>query len=357
MDNQPKNPEAVERPVNKRHEVMKELAQAHDERAAQEAKGVGETVEFEPAPRDEPVAKQEESSPAATQQAETVTPEAPAAEQPRTPDGKFATTAEPAVTTPQAAPEMVTVKIDGETLQVPKSEVDAVGSVALYQIEKTSAKRLKQINAEKAEFAAWAAQQRQALSQPQVQQQPQQPAPNQDEVLKALNEQLIYGDEAQRIAATKQLVAMAQQPQQQINATVQQQVYMALNVQKLTEAENQFVNRNRDLLLDAEGQPNLAVVDAAKARVDRMKQQIVQTGQFPANPDEFFKALEGDMRKVFGKPAVASDVTSRIEKKVAIAEPKTASGRVPPPAETKQLTVSEQIDQMRKARGQKQLYH
>lgn len=358
MEPQVPNPEQqpqVTTPVNRRHAVLKELAQAHNERMGQ----VEQSTEFEPAPKVESP-KTEQDQLVASQQ--EIAPEESKADQPKTQDGKFATKEvqqqpdEQPVTTQAAQPEMVTVKVDGEVMQVPKSEIEPYGSVARYQIEKASEKRFQKIGEQTKVLTSLIEHLSRSQQQPQSQPQ-QQSVPNQDELLAKIGEQITYGDDTQRAAAIKQLVAMAQPQTHHINATVQQQVMYALNVQKLNEAENQFVNRNKDLLMDAEGQPRLSVVDAAKARVDRMKQQIVQTGQFPANPDEFFKLLEVDMRKEFGKPVVSTDISARNEKKAAIAEPKAASGRVPSPTAPKQLTVSEQIDQMRKARGQKQLYH
>ena len=121
---------------NPRHAMLAELSKAHDERVAAESVPVEgmQPVEFEPAPKAEPIKAGGSETPPEPVKAQEIdgagSPEQKAGEQPRAEDGKFVEKARD----PEPQIEMVTVKIDGETMQVPKSEVEAVGSINLYQI-------------------------------------------------------------------------------------------------------------------------------------------------------------------------------------------------------------------------------
>lgn len=329
---------------NPRHKALAEMNEAHAKSIAAELSPIegAPAVEFEPAPTEEPIKAEGSDSPAepvkAKEEPEAGSPEVK--EEPKEPvraeDGKFA----------PKPKEMVTVKIDGETMQVSKEEIDAVGSVNLYQIEKTSAKRLQKQNQLNSETLALNQELRNLVEK---QKQPATPQPNQDEAALARANALIYGDDAQKAQAMREMTQPATIPMDQIE-------YRVMKKMELETAEKAFVERAKDILYGEDGNIRPLVLEAATARSNRLRQAIAQTGRFPDNPDQFYKDLESELRRDMGKPAVVADLSARIEKKKEIAEPKTAAGRVPAPVETKPPTTAQIIDQQRKARGQKALY-
>lgn len=333
---------------NPRHRALADMNEAHAKSIAADLSPIegAPAVEFEPAPKEEPIKAEGSESPTepikAKEEPEAGSPEIKeepkeVKEEPvRAEDGKFA----------PKPKEMVTVKIDGETMQVPKEEVDAAGSVNLYQIEKTSAKRLQKMNQINAELASKNEELARLIHQ---HKQPATPQPNQDEAALARANALIYGDDAQKAQAMREMTQPATIPMDQIE-------YRVMKKMELETAEKAFVDRAKDVLYDQEGKIRPLVLEATVARTNRLRQAIAQTGRFPEDSDKFYKDLEGELRREFGKPAVVADLSARIEKKKDIAEPKTAAGRVPAPVETKPPTTAQIIDQQRKARGQKALY-
>lgn len=303
-----------------REKAFKEIVESRKEQLAKEAaEAPGEVIEaeieIEPAPP-------EQEKPDEIKAADEPPPE-PAAEPADSP------AAEPEVTeTPPEAPKMVKAKVDDVEYDVPQSEIDKAGSLALWQMEKAMQNRLKEVN-EKTKAVA------EALRQ--LQQQPQQPPQNPEaELVNQLNV-LRYGEDKDAIQLLKEL----RTPQVPLDKVAE----IASKRVEWNNAVKQFVEENADILKD----PDVQVI--ALARENQLKQVMQQTQQWPQDFSKFYKDLGAALRAKYGKPA-AVDLESRREKKEAIAEPRTASGRVPTPPPPKAKTTADVVAEMRKARGQ-----
>jgi hypothetical protein len=292
-------------------EILASRAETLDKELKLSATGAHPEVEFEPAPVDTPV------EPPAETPAETPPVVEPAEELPIAAES-------PA----PEAPKYVTVKIDGEEMQVPKEEVDKAGSVNIYQMEKAMQKRLKETN----ELHAAAKKQFQEI------QKPVEPQPNQDEVIRKKVETLRFGTDDEAANVFKEMQKQPTIPVDAIVDTVSKRLEWKSAVQE-------FAKNHSDLLQD----PDIQAI--ALARESALTNQMQATGRWPTDINKFYKDLGSDLRTKYGKPA-AVDTKSRLDKKEALAEPKTASGRVPSAPEVKPKTVSEIIDEQRKARHQ-----
>lgn len=345
---------------NPRHKALAELNKAHAERVAPELTPIpgAPAVEFEPAPTVEPI-KAEPSAPptegkTVPENTDAGSPEpagesAPqqAEQQPRGEHGHFAPK------TP--APEMVTVKIDGQESQITKSEVDEYGGVKGYQIAKAAEKRLHELNEARQTTNAHNAELARLI---QLQRQPAQPAapqPNPDEgLIRSVNVLRTSENEQEVLQAVKSLTQPATIPAQQIAQLVNAQFAW----KEVNTAEKAFVDRIKDVLYEPDGSTlNPMVYEFAKSRDQMLRNAVIQSGQFPPDPAKFYQELEADIRKRVGKPAVAADLSARNAVKANIVQPRPAAGRAPAPEEAKPKTVEQLVDQQREARGQKKLYH
>jgi len=311
----------MEKAKSSRERAMEEIVASRTETLDKElqlsATGAHPEVEFEPAPVDEAV------------QAKLALDESPKQEEPpKEAPPQEEPPAEPIASEP-AKPEFVTVKVDHEEIQVPKEEVDKAGGVDIYQMKTAYAKRLKELN----ELTAAAKQQLRQQQEP-----PPAPQPNQAEVLKQKADELVFGTDEQRIKAYQELRQPATIPVEAIAENVSRRIEWG-------NAVKNFAKTNADLLQDRDVQA------IALAREAEFTQAIQASGRWPSDFNKFYEDLGTNLRMKFGKPA-AVDTKTRQEKKEAIAEPKTASGRVPSPPETKPKSVAEIVEEQRRARHQ-----
>jgi acylphosphatase len=294
------------KPVSDRELAYKEIVEARKERLAQEAA-------LEPGP----VIEAEIEAPQPEIEAQPVS-------QPEEPQGEPEVETPALVPTEPAAPQLVKAKVDAVEYDVPQEEIDKAGSVAQWQLQKATENRLKELN----EIIKAAKAQTQT---PQAQ-----PQQNHDAELDAEVEALRYGDPEQARRILKELKA-AKVPQDQIVREAVQHI-------KWENAVEQFAKEHEELLKD----PDVRIV--AVALENQLRQYMDQTKQWP-DFARFYKDLGTHIQSKFGKPA-AVDLDARRELKATIAEPKTASGRVPTPPPPKAKTTADIINEQRKARGQ-----
>jgi acylphosphatase len=292
------------KPVSDRELAYKEIVEAHKERLAAEAEA-------------EPVIEAEIEPPQPEVEAQPVS-------QPEEPQGEPEVETPALVPTEPAAPQLVKAKVDAVEYDVPQEEIDKAGSVAQWQLQKATENRLKELN----EIIKAAKAQTQT---PQAQ-----PQQNHDAELDAEVEALRYGDPEQARRILKELKA-AKVPQDQIVREAVQHI-------KWENAVEQFAKEHEELLKD----PDVRIV--AVALENQLRQYMDQTKQWP-DFARFYKDLGTHIQSKFGKPA-AVDLDARRELKATIAEPKTASGRVPTPPPPKAKTTADIINEQRKARGQ-----
>jgi hypothetical protein len=296
------------KPVSDRELAYKEIVDARKERLAEEAA-------LEPGP----VIEAEIEAPQPEIEAQPVS-------QPEAPQGEPEVETPALVPTEPAAPQLVKAKVDAVEYDVPQEEIEKAGSVAQWQLQKATQNRLKELN----EIIKAAKAQTQLPPQAQPQQ-------NHDAELLQQLETLRYGEPDQAVQLLKSLKAPPQVPLDQITEATVRRV-------EWDTAVKEFMKENGDLLQD----PDLQVI--AVARENLLKQHMQQTKQWP-DIARFYKDLGTDLRTKFGKPA-AVDLEARRELKATIAEPKTASGRVPTPPPPKAKTTADIINEQREARGQ-----
>jgi hypothetical protein len=270
---------------------------------------------------------------------------APAPEQPETPPE---TPAEPEVA-PEApvepAVEMVTVKVDGEESQVPKSEVEDYGGVKAYQIAKAAENRLKKAN----ETVAKTQQTHAALVQfIQQQQAAQQPQMTPQQYLLSKVDVIRYGTPEESAAALQEVLEKAN-PRLDQNAITQQAVtkmQQALAVEKFKEEFADVVS-------------NPLVLKLAMTLENERLGQMQQAGHTP-DWQSFYKQLGNEVRSVIrpsqpttpaSTPSTPSPVVDKEARKASIVTLPTAAARAELPKESKPETREDALAAMRKARG------
>ena len=297
--------------------------------------------------------KAEDTVPGAAKAEETSVVEKPAVEP--------VAAAEPAV---EAAPEvvtveMVTVKVDGEERQVPKSDVDAEGGVKAYQINRASENRLRQSQealAEtrrvQAELAAWA--EKQAPKQPQV---------SDDQFIASKVDAIRYGSAEESAAALREVMARVS-PRQDDQAIVFQAT----------------VNMKRDMALaqyskdfqDVTSNPVLKLAADAIERNELMKHVKNGAPDWKALGEidwqKFYGTIGTQVRNAMGtrpnQPAQSAVVTTsgttsqlseKEARKASIVEPPKAAAARAASKEEPTLTPEEarqaSLREMRKSRG------
>lgn len=280
-------------------------------------------------------------------------PEKPAAPEPEpvatataTEPTETAPAPEPAAEAP-AAPEMVEVKIDGEVRQVPKQEVEDHGGVRAYQIIKAQEKRLQEVN----RYASQMGQMFQQLQQ--SMQPPPQPQKKAEEVIRDAIAKIQLGTPEEAAAAFQEAIGTLV-PKPVDTQTAAMQAYL---LNQVTQAENQFIRDNPDLV----GNPMLKqlVISEKNRRLGEMQQQK----RLPEDWNAFYTSIATDLRQALGRPPIATPVsqpasqpTSGLAEKSArkadiVALP-TAATRAAAPEAEKPLTRDEILARARKARGQ-----
>jgi hypothetical protein len=240
----------------------------------------------------------------------------------------------------EAAPEVVTVKIDGEERQVAKTEVDALGGVASYQIHKAAEKRLEQANKEKQELHNLLMQTKAMLEA----QKPQTPKQDPAEWLKEKATQIQFGTPEESAQALQEIMNSQRVDPNQI-------IQQAMEQMAQKSAAQQFVAKNSDLFQN----PVLAKL-AVVMEHDKLSKSR------PSDWNKFYSDLEYEFRNSIGKPAttptpvVADQPTSGQEAKLSrkdnIVNLPTAAGRIAAPEPDKPLTREDRLNQLRKSRGQ-----
>jgi hypothetical protein len=283
-----------------------------------------EALRKKPEDMDEYIREETEDSPVAPTATETTeVPEAPA----------------PAPVA-EVAPEVVTVKIDGEERQVAKGEVDALGGVASYQIHKAAEKRLEQANREKQELHNLLMQTKAMLEA----QKPQAPKQDPADWLKEKATQIQFGTPEESAQALQEIMNSQRVDPNQI-------IQQAMEQMAQKSAAQQFVTKNSDLFQN----PVLAKL-AVVMEHDKLSKSR------PSDWNKFYSDLEYEFRNSIGRPAttptptVADQPTSGQEAKLSrkdnIVNLPTAAGRIAAPEPDKPLTRDDRLNLLRKARGQ-----
>lgn len=239
-------------------------------------------------------------------------------------------------------PETVTVKIDGQEMQVAKSEVDAVGSVSAYQMLKAAEKRLEQANREKHELTQILQQARQMI-------QPQTPVKPPEEVLREKVQQIQFGTPEEAAQALQDILTT-----QRVNPN--DIITQAVSQMERKSAMNQFVSRNQDIM----GNPLLAKL-AVIAEHDKLSKSP------PSDWNKFYSDLEVEIRNGIGRPATtpqpavstqqtdqptSGPVADKLARKANIVNLPVAAGRIAAPEDPKPLTREDRLNLLRKSRGQ-----
>ena len=243
-----------------------------------------------------------------------------------------------------AAPEVVRVKVDGEEFDVPKTDVDAHGGVAAYQINRAAEKRLAKAKEIEQQTSATMLKLQQML-------QPV-PAPQRsvDELIKEKISQVQFGSPDEAAQAIKDIMS-ASQPQAIDPAKLRQE---AVDEVFRRMAAEQFVQRNVDIL----GSRTFAQL-AILAETDMLREQ----GK-PSDWNKFYASLEGNLRMQLGKPTIAAtsmqqtaqptsgSVADKEARKASIVALPVASARAALPEEPKPKSREQVLADLRRSRGQ-----
>lgn len=247
------------------------------------------------------------------------------------------------------APEMVTVKIDGEEQQVLKSEVDEVGGIKSYQMLKASEKRYEQAAKEKQELHQLLLQTKVLLES---QQKPKEPEKTPDELIKERVTQIQLGTPEEAAQAIKEIL-QATTPKQIDPVAFANQV--ANQVAMQTEAQA-FAARNSDLLSNQYFAQLAVLMEHDKLAKSR-----------PSDWKAFYTNLEVEFRNALGRPATtqvpsvatqqtgqptSGSVADKEARKASIVNLPVAGARVPAKEEQKPLSREDRLNLLRKARGQ-----
>lgn len=248
----------------------------------------------------------------------------------------------------QPEPETVEVKIDGQVSRVPKAEVEDYGGVKAYQIIKAQEKRLAEANRYANELGGMFRQLQQSM------QKPAQPQPKPEEIIRDAVAKIQFGapDEAQA-AFTQAINALV--PRQPDPQAVAMQAYLLTQV---TDAENRFVEANKDLVENS--MIRQIVINEKNRRIAEFQQQ----NRLPENWNAFYNSIATDVRAALGRPPIAtpgvqqpasqptSGLAEKEARKASIVALPTAATRAAAPEAEKPLTRDDILAKARKARGQ-----
>jgi len=242
-----------------------------------------------------------------------------------------------------SGPEMVEIKVDGQSFQVPKTDVDAEGGVAAFQINRAAERRLHKA----AELARANAD---ALAQTQKSLEP--PPPSVDEILRAKVAELQFGTEDEAVTAIKDMFLALKGPEldpQKLKQEAREEWFAEA-------AMNEFVQRNQDIMSN-----RMFAQVAALTERDMLASQ----GK-PSNWRQFYADLEGNLRNSLGRPTIAASggatqttslpisgsVADKDARKASIVALPTAAARAAAPEEPKEPTREETLARLKRARGQ-----
>jgi hypothetical protein len=294
--------EPVSEPVNPASEAGRVLRAQRDKPVEKPAEAV--TPRHEQNPRNkiyaelvesrktEEVAedKQPEPTPEPTPEPDAVAPASPPVDPPPS-------------TEPVAAAPTVKVKVFGEEMDVPQSEVDEAGGVVAYQKQRAADVQFKKAN----EVMEQARKEREQLMQFYAQhfkaQQPQ-VTPQQAAARKAeLVEQMVYGDTQQKLAAYEEL--------NKLNSGQQfdpQQFKQSLKVElAIQSSADKFKSEFADLISN----PDILALATIKERQMLDKYNM---SNLPASFDTEYRKIGNELRALVGRPtqpaAEASNTTT-----------------------------------------------
>lgn len=254
--------------------------------------------------------------------------------------------ATPEVATEPEPPKMVTLTVDGESIQVAQTEVDAEGGVAAAQIKRAGEKRLKA-----AQDALAEARRTQAMMEQMFRQQVQAQTPPQktrQELIAEMMPKIQYGTPEEAAGALDQLLASQRVDPQQIQAQATQQAVFRVMQHN---AAAQFKKEFGDLMAD----PMLARFIAIEEN-ERLSKGI------PQDFDQFYRSLGNDFRTKFGRqnqPATGattedgktSQPSAKEARKASIVNLPTTGSRATVSEEPKPKTREEILNEAKKARG------
>lgn len=278
----------------------------------------------------------------------------PVAQAPATPEHKPAPS--------PVEPETVTVKIDGQEMQVAKAEVEEYGGVRAYQIAKAQEKQLKEAKEANAKLQQALAMVQQQLQRPA---EPPKPQKSHEEVIKEKITAIQFGSQEEAARAWIELQELNKQPQIDQNAVITQ----AVEHMQMMQAAKRFDTENADI-----------VKNPYFARLASMivQEKVSREGK-PRDWDTFMDGIARELRTNLGlaattpqptQPTIAApqavDATTtpqqttagsdRDARKASVTVLPTSAARAATPAEEEPKSYDEArraaLKNMRKARGQ-----
>lgn len=245
--------------------------------------------------------------------------------------------------------ETVRVKIDGQELDVPKSEVEDYGGIRPYQIAKANEKRLEESRRLASDMGRMF-QQMQAAMQPRA---PAEPVKPPQQVIQEAIQRIQLGTPEEGAQAFMQAIG------QVVPKAPDEQAIIAktMLVNTVMQAENAFIAQNQDLV----GNPMLKqlVIGEKFRRLDQLQKQ----NRLPDDWNAFYTSIATDVRAAIGRPPSApaaattanqptSGLAEKEARKASIVALPTAATRAVVPEADKPLSRDEIIARARKARGQ-----
>jgi hypothetical protein len=337
---EPSRPEQIETRVQLRNE-RRDNSEAEIERLHAERSGIAE-------------AKDEDETPSTAPEIATTPP-------PDTPHPVSTPPETPAAPATPAVPEMVTVKVDGESFEVPKAEVEEAGGVRAFQTMRAADNRLKKAN-ETLAATRQAQEQANAIARAAIAAQvPKAPEPTEDELIQAIR----FGTPQEASAALR---TMRGAPVDQ-NAIVMK----AAAINNYNAARRRFGAEFQDIVA------NPIIRDAVLAQENRAVQGLAQNGQVDwanlsnVDFDVFFRNIGNQVRSAFGtRPSQPASVpaapaaqtpgnpslpSEKEARKASIVNlPTAASARATPPEEDKPETREQILNAELKARGRPPMF-
>lgn len=288
------------------------------------------------------------------------TPDPPPAAEPAAP----APAPEPVAAAPAPAPavEMVTVKVDGESFEAPKAEVEEAGGIRAYQTMRAADNRLKKAN--EALAATRQTQEYFANLARNIQQPPPPPEPTDDELIQAIR----FGTPQEASAALAKVSARGRGAQVNPTEIVMQSTAMA----NYNAAKRKFGTEFADITSNPIVKASADALENQRVRGFAQNGQVNWSNLANLDFDDFFRRIGNEVRGAFGQrqsqPASApatpaaptasppSQPSDKETRKLSIVNPPSAAARAALPEEDNPGTPEEQhraaIAEAKKARGQ-----
>ena len=282
---------------------------------------------------DEILAKRGQIEEPETKETETTEPE--------TKDSEVSETKEPETKEPESVePKKVRVKVDGEEFEVPQEEIDAAGSVAIYQRERAAENRLRKTNESLAETRRIQAQIAQWLEQ----NTPKAIVETDDQFITARMESVRFGTPEESALAMKEILGRTNKP-------VDANLITTVAINRIREDAGIDVFKKE--FSDIVSSPLL--LKLASTLENEKKQQLKQVPDW----NEFYRSIGNEIRSVVGRQnqtfaKQADGNTSqpdKEERKSSIVNLPTAASRAAVPEAQKPETREDVLNEMRKARG------